>query len=90
MKSPLSSLIAPLIEYVRRRRLEALRRRYSENGMWKMECPNFLRPDDSSAPELAGKGGADPLDHAIEVSATDGRACFMHDGVRTVFLGTRK
>lgn len=90
MKNCFSSIIGAVVGYVRRRRLDALRRRTSENRMWQIECPDFLNPDGSCPPELPGKGGTDPLDHAVEVSAADGRMCFMHDGVRTVFLGTRE
>lgn len=91
MKNRFFNMCRSVIGYVRRRRLDALRRRTSENGMWQItECPDFLDSNRRRPPEVLGKIGGDPLDHSVDVSAADGRMCFMHDGVRVVFLGTRK
>lgn len=90
MKNPLSSLIDRLIEYVRRRRLDALYRRTSENRMWKAECPDFLDRDGVRPPETQREVGSDAVDGALKVVPAHGSACFLHDGVRTVFLGTRE
>ena len=85
------SIINVVIGYVRRRRLDALHRRTREKGMWQStECPDFLDGHHGRPPELLGKGGGDALDSAVEVGAADGRMCFMRDGVRIVFIGTRE
>ncbi|MFC3110367.1 hypothetical protein ACFQAT_05045 [Undibacterium arcticum] len=91
MKSYLSSIIGAVVGCVHRRRLDALRRCTSENGMWQItECPDFLDRHRQHPPELVGEGGADARNHAVDVSAADGRMCFVLDGDRVVFLGTRK
>lgn len=80
-----------VVKHARRRRLDALRRHTSENGLWQItECPDFLDRNRHRPPEALGEGGGDAVDGAVKVGSADGRACFMHDGVRTVFLGTRE
>lgn len=81
MKNRLFSIIDVLTGYVRRRRLDAVRRRTSENGMWQItECPDFLDPNRRHPSEVLGKDGG----------GADGRMCFLHDGVRAICLGSRK
>lgn len=80
-----------VIEHARRRRLDALRRRTSENGMWHLsECPGFLNRHRQHGTGLPGDGVVDVLDGATQLGPPDGRMCFLLDGVRVVCLGARK
>lgn len=90
MKNHIFSIIGAVVGYMRRRRLDALYRRTSENGMWKAELPEFLNSNRTRLPEALDKGNGSALDAPIVVDAADGRMCFMRDGVRLVCLGARE
>lgn len=87
----LQNIYSAIIEHARHRRLDALRRRTSENGMWQLsECPGFLNRHRQRGAGLPGDGVVDVFDGATQLGPPDGRMCFLLDGVRVVYLGARE
>lgn len=93
MKNHLFNMCRFVIGYVRRRRLDALRRRTHANGMWKItECPDFLKPDRQRPTEAGQERGPDPtndLNPADNAISTKRVPAFIRDGDRVVCWGTR-
>lgn len=73
------------------RRFDGLRRSTIKNGMWQItKCPTFLNRHRQRDSELVGDGSVDARDGAVQLAPIEGHMCFVHDGVRTVSLGTRE
>jgi len=54
------------------------------------DIPDFLRPERDRSLEPCQERGLTQADDAGNLGTADGRMCFVRDGVRVVFLGTRK
>lgn len=90
MKNRLFNMCRSAIGYVRRRRLDALRRRTGTNGLWQItECPDFLSPDRERPTEAGQERGPDPADDTAGFGAADRIPGIVRDGVRIVFWGIR-
>lgn len=87
----LHNIYSAIKDHIQRRRLDALRRRTSENGMWQIsECPGFINRHRQRGAGLPGDDVVDVRDGATKLGRPDGRMCFLLDGVRVVCLGARE